>query len=104
MTACPIDSALAALDRTREASAALLATIQAEISRAKVAPDVSLAIVEPTAAAGVAMCFDFASAPCCAASCPVSSAADCCRASSPFFARRAAGLSSTGMTGSRSMP
>lgn len=38
MTACPIDSALAALDRTREASAALLATIQAEISRAKVAP------------------------------------------------------------------
>ena len=38
MTACPIDSALAALDRTREASAALLAAIQAEIKRAKVAP------------------------------------------------------------------
>lgn len=37
-TACPIASALAALDRTCEASAALLASIQAEISRAKAAP------------------------------------------------------------------
>ncbi len=37
-TPCPIDSALAALDRTREASAALLASIQAEITRAKSAP------------------------------------------------------------------
>jgi len=37
-TACPIASALAALDRTREASAALLASIQAEITRAKAAP------------------------------------------------------------------
>ena len=38
MTACPIVSALAALDRPREASAALLAAIQAEIKRAKAAP------------------------------------------------------------------
>ena len=38
MTACPIASALAALDRTSKASAALLASIQAEIMRAKTAP------------------------------------------------------------------
>jgi len=45
-TACPIASALAALDRTCEASAALLASIQAEISRAKAAP---VAPVSPVA-------------------------------------------------------
>ena len=49
MTVCPIDSALAALDRTREASAALLATIQAEISRAKVAPVAPVALVAQVA-------------------------------------------------------
>ena len=38
MTACPIASALAALDRTSKASTALLASIQAEITRAKSAP------------------------------------------------------------------
>ena len=38
MIDCPIASALAALDRTREASAALLVAIQAEIKQAKAAP------------------------------------------------------------------
>jgi len=36
--ACPIDSALAALDLTRQASAALLAAIQAEVTVPKQEP------------------------------------------------------------------